>query len=409
MMFKFKRLYMKYLIFLYAAINGVSFFALSSFFGVVYAASVNVSAEFKSDITQPQKNKFTNTTPKTGFCTRFPSYCRGEIFSVAVPGISAQKFYDVLSSDLRTNHHYYKIDAATRIVTLTNKVTGLKTNAKFRINIFSVRTDGLKLYYQITPSGGCSSATGGSGNETQATFSWRVPEGKYNCYSRLLSNDTLTNNGNVRLYELSFGYELETPDPLSLPSGEYEGEVVYTLGDGMDIDYYALSYSDNEVRIKINAKVEHAFFYRFPSGSENVKLSPPNGWSSWINGGMIPQKLSKEVPFTLSSSSGFKVWMQCEHNSGAGCGLKNQATAETVPLDVKMTIPGFNSNRQPVRNMLLNTDAAGHTIDLPGQFVVDLRSKLDFIVNRPEVEKMVKAPGSNWKGAVTLIFDSEVE
>ncbi|PKH19334.1 hypothetical protein CIG19_20010 [Enterobacterales bacterium CwR94] len=202
---------------------------------------------------------------------------------------------------------------------------------------------------------------------------------------------------------------LETPNPLLLPSGDYEGELIYTLGNGKDIDYHALAYNDDEVKIKFNVSVEHAFFYQFPNGSENVQLAPTNGWGAWINGGQVPDMLKKEVPFTLSTSSGFKVWMQCEHNVGSGCGLKNQASAETLPLDVKITIPGFISNQQPVRNLLLNTDTLGHTIDMPGRFVVDLHSKLNFSVNKPEVEKMVKAPGSNWKGGVTLIFDSEVE
>ncbi|WP_166936148.1 hypothetical protein [Candidatus Pantoea communis] len=384
------------------------FVLLNAFVFSSQSADVKITAVFEPDITKPENNSFTNTTIKGGYCTRFPGNCRGDIFAVAVPGLSAQKHFDNLSDNIVNNHQNFDVDGSTRIVKLINTKTGFETEASFRLSVFSVRTAGVPGNVQTgySPSGGCTGIAG-SGNGSQFSFAWSLPDSKINCYQRLKNGSDFSGVGTI--FELSFAYILTTPKPLSLPAGKYVGVVVYTVGDEMDIDFHALSYNDNEVRITIEATVEHAFFYQFPSGSENVQLSPPNGWSSWINGGMIPQKLSKEVLFTLSSSSGFKIWMQCEHNAGAGCGLKNQATAETVPLDVKMTIPGFTSNRQPVRNMLLNTDAAGHTIDLPGQFVVDLRSKLDFVVNRPEVEKMVKAPGSNWKGAVTLIFDSEVE
>lgn len=381
---------------------------------VAHSAVLNIYTEFKPDISYPDKNEFKNITTPSGFCVQHPNYCREGEFSIIIPGLSALKKFDYSSDDIR-KHTYLSIDGRGRIVVLTNKTTGIKTTAEFRWAFFGVQHNRTGSHQSsvssamnntgAVPSGDCSPRTG-IGNTVWYRHGWGVNQKVSVCYRKL--NNALA-DGDITVNNFSLGYVLVTPKPLELPAGEYEGEVIYSVGEGMDVDFGAESYSDNEVRIKIKATVEHAFFYRFPAGSENVQLSPPNGWSSWINGGMIPQKLSKEVPFTLSSSSGFKIWMQCEHNAGAGCGLKNQATAETVPLDVKMTIPGFTSNRQPVRNMLLNTDAAGHTIDLPGQFVVDLRSKLDFVVNRPEVEKMVKAPGSNWKGAVTLIFDSEVE
>lgn len=377
------------------------------------AAVLNVETEFKADISSPGKNTFKNTTPKSGFCTIYPDRCGTEEFSIIVPGLSAIKAFEKASSDIK-KHTYLSIDGRKRPVVLINKKNGFSTVAEFRWAFFGVqhnRTDGQQdivsamLSTGASPTGDCTGKIG-SGIDAWYRHGWGVNNKLSVCYRRL-NNDS--SDGEVTVNNFSVGYVLETPKPLELPTGEYEGEVVYTVGEGMDVDFGAKSYSDNEVRIKIKAIVEHSFFYLFPAGSENVQLSPPNGWSSWINGGQVPDKLTKEVPFTLSSSSGFKVWMECEHNSGTGCGLKNQATAETVPLDVKFTIPGFTSNRQPVRNMLLNTDVAGHIIDPPGQFAVDLRSKLDFVVNRPEVEKMVKAPGSNWKGAVTLIFDSEVE
>lgn len=377
----------------------------------VRGADVNITAEFKPDISDPGNNKFKNTTKNSGFCVRYPGYCsNGRYFSVAAAGFSAEKFYDMNSEDLKKNHIYHSIDGARKTVRLKNTKTGYETNVQFRVNVFSVRTNGmLKAGGYVYPISGCGYVGTSNNGSNQTTVTWTVPERKLDCNTKLTSAYTLTNNGTVTLYELSFGYDMVTPNPLELPAGEYTGEYVYTIGDGQDIDLHALSYNDNEIRFKFKITVEHAFFYRFPPGSERVLLTPPRGWSEWINGGRVPDRLVREVPFTLSSSGGFKVWMKCEHTGGTGCLLKNQDSSETVPLDVLMTLPGFRTEGREASHVLLTNRQTGHVIDPPGTYVQDRRAKLDFRVNGNSVREMVKQPGSRWKGTVTVIMDSQVD
>lgn len=377
------------------------------------AAVLNIEMEFKADIRESNKNEFKNITPSSGYCERWASSCNGAV-SMIIPGLTVDKIFDSNSSDKRRNLPYLKVDGQVRNIKLVNNKTGLITTVEFRLALVGMNYV-LSSSEQVInrafgklgpyPLGDCTGTTA-YGPTSWYHFAWRFGEKKSTCY-RTASNASA--DGNLTINDISLGYVLKAQKPLEIPAGEYEGEVVYSIGDGMDLDFGGESYSDSEVKINIKATVEHAFYSHFPPGSENVQLSPPNGWSSWINGGIKPEKLSKEVPFTISSSGGFKVMMQCEYNMGSGCGLKNQASAETVPLDVKMTIPGFSSRQQPVRNLLLSTDPDAHVIDHPKLFVTDLRSKLDFVVDRPGVEKMLAAPGSNWKGVLTLIFDKDIK
>ncbi|WP_345830785.1 hypothetical protein AAGR22_05415 [Erwinia sp. HDF1-3R] len=387
-------------------------FATMLLAGGADAATLDITMQFKADIYAPAENEFKNTTPVSGYCMYYPINCAKGEFSILIPGLSAVKTFEKASPEIK-NHTYIAIDGRIKHVTLTNTKTGETTTAEFRWAFIGMTYNRLSSWQNIIDAmngsgyfikGDCSGRRGMFGDNFY-DIAWSIYEKQAVCYRRLNYDSA---DGKIKVKDFSIGYVIKTPKPLELPAGEYEGEVVYTVGDGMDVDVGAQSYSDNEVRIRIRATVEHAFYLHFPRGSENVQLSPPDGWSAWINGGMIPQRLSREVPFTLTSSGSFKVSMQCQYAAGQGCGLQNPASGETVPLDVRMTVPGLTSGRQPVHNMLLNTDTAGQIIDNSGWFAVDLRSKLDFVVNRPEVEKMVKAPGSDWKGVVTLIFDSDV-
>lgn len=203
------------------------------------------------------------------------------------------------------------------------------------------------------------------------------------------------------------------PDPLKVYSGEYQGEITYqianltgpnTIGFGV-ADYNG----ESELRIILKATVKHAFHYRFAPGSENVRLAAKGGWDQWINGGRAPDELSKEVPFTLASSSSFQIWMQCEFPQGNGCGLQNTRTGASVPLDVLLTLPGFTQGGKLLIATPLDTRSEGHAIDPPPEYISERRAKLDFRVRRAAVEKMVKEPGSTWRGTVTLIFDSQMD
>jgi hypothetical protein len=404
-----------------ALLRWFTFCLLLSFSLLARAATVNITAEFSADISQPQRNEFTNTTPMSGFCTELNNVCADGTFSIAVPAITGNKYIDAMTHDYINEWPSVTIDGRSKTITLTEKNTGRIITADFRITFVAMNytldhlvsgsvlsMDGLSN----RPEGGCQAGNIGSTFNSTSLWGWRVPASKVNCYGRLKSvGSGIPLVSTVNIDNFSLGYSLITPDPLSVYGGIYEGELVYSLGDnGEDIGLHAQTTSDNEIRIHITATVNHAFNLFFPGGSNNldVKLDAQGGWSQWINGGRIPESLYKEMPFLLTSSTPFVVKMQCGLDGGnQNCGLENTQTHAVEPVEVALTLPGFKSNGADVNKLRITTVPNGLVIDPPGVFIADRRSYLDFRVLRPAVETMVKAPGSTWKGAVTLIFDTQ--
>ncbi|WP_274240062.1 MULTISPECIES: hypothetical protein [unclassified Enterobacter] len=403
------------------AVGAILFFVILSMAETAFAVDVILTTEFKADSTKPNNNEFINTTPTSGFCKFFPSSCLPGEFSVVVPGFKAYKNFDTDSQDIN-KHTYITLDGTSKSIILTDvNNPQKKITAEFRWAFFGVRhnrineSDGSLIdamtHTGLAPSGGCSPRTGG-GYPYWYSHGWGVPERVLSCYRML--NKEYPYRGTVLIDDLSIGYTLKTPAPLSVRSGQYEGVVVYRVGDVVNTPGYiglgAEDYDGNdEIRIIIKAKVEHAFKVDFPAGSEQVKLAPKRGWSQWINGGHVPDLLHKEVPFILTSSTGFKINMLCEHNQGQNCGLKNIQTNEVVPLELLMSLPGFIGEGGVISKTPLTNISRGHIIPPPKEAIFDRRSTLDFQVKKKGVETMIKEPGSTWRGMVTLIFDTEIE
>ncbi|MBS0907435.1 hypothetical protein JK229_20175 [Pantoea dispersa] len=381
-----------------------------------YARDLLLTAEFIADIYKPGHNKFTNTTPVTSECKR---YCLPGESMIHVPGFIFYKDLDTFSEP-NEDHIFLSVDGTFNEVELVNTTNPeIKTKAKFRLSNagFIYRrlneSDGNlnnALLYLSAVKGGCNHQRA-EGESSYVLFGWRFPEKKLSCYYRLRPESPY--KGKVVMDYLSLGYYLELPSPLSLISGNYNGEINYRISNGKESKTLGAGNADyngeTEIRFIIKATVKHAFHYRFSPGSENVRLTAKGGWNQWINGGRAPDELSKEVPFTLASSSSFQIWMQCEFPQGNGCGLQNTRTGASVPLDVLLTLPGFTQGGKLLIATPLDTRSEGHTIDPPSEYITLRRAKLDFRVRRPAVEKMVKEPGSTWRGTVTLVIDSQMD
>ncbi|NIG73753.1 hypothetical protein F3J34_09110 [Klebsiella sp. Ap-873] len=306
---------------------------------IANAVDVNITTEFIADLSQPQKNAFVNTTPMSGFCSQFTELCNPGEFSILIPELVAQKYFDPDSDDLIRNHISLSLDGTIKDITLKDVKTGNEIMGEFRLAFFGMQhsridsnsgsLSGVMTGVGRNPSGGCSGRVGVGGRHVYY-HGWGVPEQRLTCYKKL-NNDIPEDYylGDVHISNFSFGYTLVTPNPLGVYSGEYEGEVVYTVGEGGDINFHAETTSDSEIRIKIKATVRHAFLMKFPSeGDIKVSLAPRGGWSQWVNGGRVPDSLSQEVPFTLSSTSGFTVNMRCEYDSGTGCALRETTSPQ---------------------------------------------------------------------------------
>jgi len=392
--------------------KSIAFFWLL-FSTLVHATSGTLNVEFKASINSPNKNTFTDTTICTGLtCEPGLNLYKG----VNVPGVLAEKYYDYSSPDPERNTVSMTFDGLPKTVTLTDPATGQSISAVFRLAYFGAQLNRLDAssgdmsdtFWSVTnPKGGCH------GRSTVVDESFvrprlEIPESKLTCYGKLM--DVFQGKINVSSVVMGYTSLVITPEPLNIYEGTYEGDLVYRFGDNGDIDFHADTNLESEIRIHIKATVEHELYIKFAPGSENVSLGAQGGWEPWINGGHIPPSLSKEVPFSLSSSSGFSVKMQCGHDGGnQNCGLQNTQTGQIVPLEVSMTLPGYKSNGADVYYMSITSAASGYKIDVPGRFITYRRSHVDFRVLRPAVETMVKAPGSTWKGSVTLVFDAQTQ
>lgn len=383
------------------------------------AASTNINVEFKAVVNQANENEFTNTTPVSGFCTQYN--CTSNEKSFSLPGVWAVKYLDYLSPDLNKHHPSFTFDSAPRTVTLTDSKTGNSISAVFRFALFGATINRLDASSGILmdaliglsqfPMGGCDGSSGATMEESWYRFGWEMPQAtkKLTCYRQMSSAGGF--QGNVNIDKVSMGYTLAiTPKPFDILSGTYEGDLIYTVGDNGDLDFHADTTLDNEIRIHLKATVEHTFFIKFAPGSENVQLGAQGGWGPWMNGAHAPQSLNKEVPFILSSSSKFTVKMQCGIDGGnQNCGIENIQTNEKVPMEVRLTLPGFKNNGTDVNNLRLTSAVNGTVIDQPDAYITYRRSHVNFHVLSPAVNTMVKAPGSTWKGAVTLIFDVQMQ
>ncbi|MDD7998654.1 hypothetical protein [Kosakonia radicincitans] len=394
------------------------------FTSIIHAATVDITAEFAADISKPQNNQFTNTTPISGFCAEYPAQCASNedfnaIFSVIVPGLTAERdlITDWAYPTFMTHHPSLTLDATPRAVELIDPATGRRISANFRLVVVGMTFTRLSgnedLGLAIANSGPpvwayCGYETADISDRI-GKLAWSINgDHKMNCYAQLDSVYEFT--GTVAISDVSIGYILKLPDPLNVYGGDYEGEVIYSIGDGGDVDFHGRNTSDSEIRFHIIATVKHAFNIFFPAGSNNlnVKLDAQGSWNQWVNGGRAPDSLTKDVPFLLTSSTPFVVTMRCGIDGGnQNCGLGNGN--EKVPLDVSLSLPGFTSNGVGVNNLRLTTAANGVEIDPPGTFLIDQHSYVNFRVPRQGVETMVKSPGSTWKGLVTLVFDTQTQ
>lgn len=396
----------------------ISLCGLALFIPAGLAADIVITMEYQPDSSRPNDYTFKNLTPVTGYCAYYPRACGPGEYSVKVPGRDIIKMLDNTSSDLKKHHGYVATDSTTKGLLLSDiNDPGKAVSARFRWVLTGLTYErinegdgnlGWALLGLHRPEGECTNIGGGSAPNV-FIHAARFPEQLASCGARLQD----PYQGNVRINDFSIGYRIDMPNPFFLSNGEYQGEVVFKASELKAPNTYsmgAIDYGDaDEIRFIIKVSIRHVFHYRFPPGSERVRLTPPQGWGQWINGARVPDSLRKEVPFTLSTSREFKVWMQCEHTVGEGCGLRNQTTAEIVPLDIRVTLPGLVTGSGPVHQYLLtNNRFTGNPFAPYFTYVANSRSTLHFRVNKPAVEQMVKQPGSSWRGGVTLIFDSKI-
>lgn len=409
------------------AVQGMVSVVVLTCAATAHAVSNDISAIFRPDPSKPNENTFRNITPVSGFCAMYPAVCDAEKMSSIQLPITFES-----TGPIQADHGsirqgaMFDVPATWRPAQVTHTGTGEN-------EIVQVRISGIGSGYQLPVSvidlvggevglatahsklwGGsawihapspCRSTTFGTMNERIYNFFWKTPsEAVCAKQSRFLIPG-------MSYRPMEFAYELRTPNPLRMSSGQYTGSVSYGVGPGQDFDMGDVMLpSDSVITLNLKLDVEHTLKVEVPPGGNRVELVPPEGWRAWLNSGTKPTRLFRDQRFHISTSTRFKMALECQTVSGNTCAIAETGSGHAVPVDVSVTLPNglADAAGQPVNRRRLLRDGSGTELFQP-DFYVDRRpGTLHFEVARASVEEMLGSGAKAYAGSVTVIWDSEV-
>ncbi|MBJ2284563.1 hypothetical protein JFT66_10420 [Pseudomonas sp. MF6755] len=391
------------------------------------AETQQITASFRPDPTNVTANKFNNTTPQSSIClAHIPTQCKAL-------GIFSLRFVSFLASSqapIVGNHEdpragaYFQVPSSFRDVEVRNTVTGEVATVQVRIagfgSLWSLpRPPGVSAWTQPGVGWGeqwrrapspCVTTGHLAAGTSFASFFWIVPKDAGAC-SRVPSVDIPRFN----YYTTEYAYEMITPNPLGMASGQYVGSMTYTVGGaGADFDFgdNMVSTGDSSLTLDFTLDVDHILKVDVPPGGNDIELVPQGGWQAWLNQGRKPTRLFKDQTVNLYASSRFKMGLDCQYAEADNtCRILDSVSGESVPVNVSVSLPygitdaaGRPVNRQPLRR-----DGVGTELFQPTFYVDRKPSTLHFEIERDEVEKMLKVGESRaYSGNITVIWDSEV-
>lgn len=393
----------------------------------VWAEEVSIQASFKPDSANPQRNKFTNDTPPSGYCVKYPEQCHAnEMFSLQVP-IQFDS-----NGPITANHGnprqgaMLKVPAQWRELTVIHETTGEPETVKVRIagigsryvtedvislvgggDDYRVAHNQLWGFSWVNAPSPCLYSGVGFYTSNYYGFFWKTPtEGS--CEKQAKFNVPW-----LRYDYLDFAYELVTPNPLGMSSGKYSGALTYTLGPHGDFDMGDIMQpSSSTLTLNFALDVLHTLKVDIPPGGNRVELVPQGGWQSWLTQGRKPTRLFRDQTFNLSASSRFKMQLDCQYTQdGQHCSVREPVSGHTVPLNVSVSLPHglSDASGQAVSRRPLRIDGSGTELFQPGIYVDRKPGTLHFEVPASEVAEMIR-PGvaRQYSGNVTVIWDSDV-
>lgn len=373
----------------------------------VGAAERTLTAVFKPDVLNPGHSRFVDTTPRFNYCENQNPACKPSIRL----GISAIYAGGLENGAEGRQAFFFKVPSQTRTIVVTNK-DGDTAEVQWRIDTFTTSV---------------ASIRGGAVFEDRANapppctnnhvrdvpgvywfdFQWAVPDGGV-CVKRPVQDVA-----RVEVTNFGVSYEMTTPDPLAMNNGLYTGRIDLIVGPGGDFDFGdRATANDSIVTFHFELRVEHQLTITAPPGSNRAILSPDTGWSQWVDHGRKPGRLSKEVPFTISSSSPFSVKLVCQYPQPDGhCGLRQQGnpSAPEAAVATTLTIPGLHeaTGDVPVVNYPLSWTSRSVRLR-SDTFLIQRSSLIHFEVTGAGLDTLLAAPGSHWMGNVTVVFDAQL-
>ena len=379
---------------------------------VALASEVTITAEFRPSSTNM---RFKNTTPISGFCRRYPniSACDGDDGKSVDLGIRYTKETVAWAPVIRDR--FYALFPGTQLVDVS-VAGGAPVQLSFSFASFSaylVKRSGSARppNWGIYVGGGCSVLQPALGSPAWAVNLWRInnPDAPTGCHTAS-ANDDSGDRVVSDVTEFSVGYNLVAPNPLAMRAGIYTGEVNYTVGENGQIALgnMVTNLNANTLKIKFELDVQHALEVHFPANSDKVILEPPGGWMRWLNGGPAPERLVRDLPFRITKTGPMGVYMECEHQVGRSCGIRNTRNNDIAALSIDLSLPdgirlsnGQVIKRHPIPTLSsppLHLETVTPVFNQPGS--------LHFATAPGEAAAMVANPGDTYRGNVTVVFDA---
>lgn len=372
----------------------------------VYAATLDITAEYNPATYEVGGAKFINTTP----CTQFPTAAAGfwcnTTATVDTPqavlfGMDVSRTVKIGKNN-REGLHYIGFPGM-RDVSLVKEGGGTSYNMKFIITAVGSQ---IRLAYpgndKIPDEGDCFDSNIWSNN--LSVFLFRdVKVNKQLVGGQCYGKNSRYADMQMTVTSAYLGYKLEAPDPLKMENGIYNGKLTFSIGNGKDFDFGNGVYNDAQLTVSFKVNVRHQIKVDFPYGSNEVMLQPPEGWMGWIhtkNRG--PTLLNQDLPFRIWFSAPFTVALRCQYqwSASAECALKD-SKGRTVPLKTYY-VNGYNE-------MTLLTINKYKFVLPQGKPAINAARAIRFQVVGGTVAEMMKYPGSSFKGDVTLIFDAAID
>lgn len=390
------------------------------FSGAAQAMSQDITAVFTPDPANPMRNEFRNTTPVTGVCAwHMPAACeRMKIFTIRTDSFvaNANAPIQAFHEDPRQGA-MWKVPSEWRDVLVTHTRTGETAIVQVRIAGIGHRWDarpntsvwarpGVSWTSQwVNAPAPCQSTGFLTGSNSLALFFWLVPENAGVC-----SRYPGTTIDRFWYSTFEFAYALRTPNPLGMSSGQYTGNITYSMGPRQDFDFGDVVIpGDDQLNLNFTLDVQHTLQLEVPPGGDRVELIPQGGWQAWLNQGRKPVRLFRDQTFNISASSRFKMQLECERVMGDTCSIRN-GNDHQVPLTVSVSLPhGLNraDGSAVVRQPLLLSGAGTEQFQ-PGFYVNRRPGTLHFEVAKEHVDAMLSQGGSTYSGQVTVIWDSDL-
>ncbi|WP_192558905.1 hypothetical protein [Pseudomonas allokribbensis] len=414
-----------------SAVRKCSRISVFCFCGSIFSASAfaitqEIRATYVPDPANPQSNKFINQTPQSGYCGTYPNDCRRHnLMGVSLP-LRFTSVQAIRPESAERDGAMFKMPAQWRSLTVRNIVTGEAETVEMRIGGFGTRyvlsdtasnLTGVSGDYEAhhalwvragwnSPPRPCEPGAMASYGADFYRFFWFTPA------EAVCSKQSAFVIPWMSYDYLDVGYELRTPNPLGMSAGIYAGELTYGLGPGQDIDAGNNLLPDtSSLTFRVLLDVQHVLKVDIPPGGNRIALVPQGGWQAWLQQGRKPVRLFRDQTFNISSSSRFKMFVECQHGGAQSCGLRDtEGGGADAQVFVSVSLPDSITDDagQPVRHRPLTSSPNAPGFQ-PDRFLDRTAGTLHFEIPRDYVEQMLQ-PGQarRYAGNVTVIWDSEV-